>query len=89
MMDRLVTLLPLPLSPTMPSTSPWFTSKLMPRTAFTSPTWVKKEVFRFRTESKRLDISQTHFLSRGSRESRSPSLNRLSARMVILMMRAG
>ena len=42
-----------------------------------------------RTESKRLDISQTHFLSRGSRESRSPSLNRLSARMVILMMRAG
>lgn len=30
MMDRLVTLLPLPLSPTMPSTSPWFTSKLVP-----------------------------------------------------------
>jgi len=37
-----VTLLPQPLSPTMPSVAPYWRSKLTPSTAFTVPSsWVK------------------------------------------------
>ena len=42
--ESMVTLLPLPLSPTMPSTSPRFTLKDTPPTALTSHAGVKKDV---------------------------------------------
>src|SRR5205085_8370528 len=45
-----VTLLPHPLSPTMPSVAPGATSKLTPSTALTVPSSCVKYVFRFRTE---------------------------------------
>ncbi len=41
-MDRAVTLLPQPLSPTMPSVAPGYSSRLTPSTAFTVPSsWEK------------------------------------------------
>ena len=48
----MVTLLPLPDSPTIPSTSPRLSSKDTPPTAFTSPTGVKKEVRRSSTRKR-------------------------------------
>src|SRR5438874_5790096 len=50
-MDRAVTLLPQPLSPTMPSVAPGAMSKLTPSTAFTRPSSCEKCVFKFRTDS--------------------------------------
>src|SRR5580704_2676872 len=47
----MVTLLPQPLSPTIPSTCPGMTSKLVPSTARTRPSSSAKETFRSRTES--------------------------------------
>src|SRR4029077_6171641 len=47
----MVTLLPQPLSPTMPSTCPGMTSKLVPSTARTRPSSSAKETRRSRTES--------------------------------------
>src|SRR5438309_11093804 len=49
--DIAVTLLPQPDSPTMPSVSPGYSSKLTSRTALTSPSSVKKDVLRFLTSS--------------------------------------
>src|SRR5438094_8424288 len=49
-MDRAVTLLPHPLSPTIPSVAPGVTSKLTPSTAFTNPSSCAKYVFKFLTE---------------------------------------
>ena len=48
-MDLAVTLFPLPDSPTIPHTSPSFIEKETPRTDWTSPFSVKKEVSRFLT----------------------------------------
>src|SRR3989442_14284715 len=48
--DRAVTLLPHPLSPTIPSVAPGVTSKLTPSTAFTNPSSCAKYVFKFLTE---------------------------------------
>src|SRR5688500_15690931 len=48
-MEKPVTVLPQPDSPTRPSTSPGFTSKLTPSTARTTPARVKKWVFRSST----------------------------------------
>src|SRR2546426_17391 len=48
--DRAVTLLPQPLSPTMPRVAPGYRSKLTPSTAFTVPSSWGKYVFRFRTD---------------------------------------
>src|SRR5882672_9929239 len=50
-MDLAVTLLPQPLSPTIPSVAPGYKSKLTPSTAFTSPSSCGKYVFKFRTDS--------------------------------------
>ena len=47
--DMEVTLLPLPDSPTIPRISPFFTEKLTPRTACTSPLLVINDVFRLST----------------------------------------
>src|SRR5262245_11067961 len=49
-MDRAVTLLPQPLSPTIPSVAPGSRSRLTPSTAFTVPSSWAKYVFRLRTE---------------------------------------
>src|SRR5438046_1633230 len=48
--DRAVTLLPQPLSPTIPSVARGATSKLTPSTALTVPSSCAKYVFRFRTD---------------------------------------
>src|SRR5438876_1841737 len=48
--DRAVTLLPQPLSPTMPRVAPGYRSKVTPSTAFTVPSSWGKYVFRFRTD---------------------------------------
>jgi hypothetical protein len=48
-MERDVIDLPLPDSPTMPTVSPRWTSKLTPSTALTTPEDVKNRVFRFST----------------------------------------
>src|SRR5438876_9453117 len=48
--ERAVTLLPHPLSPTIPSVAPGATSKLTPSTARTGPSSWTKYVLRFRTE---------------------------------------
>src|SRR4029077_19041483 len=53
-MEKPVTVLPQPDSPTRPSTSPGFTEKLTPSTALATPARVKKWVFR---------SSTTNFLS--------------------------
>ena len=45
-MERAVTLLPQPLSPTMPSVRPAWSSKLAPSTALTIPSSAKKYVRR-------------------------------------------
>jgi hypothetical protein len=50
--DLIVTLLPQPLSPTMPTIWPGWTSKLTPSTAFAVPSSIMKKVFRLRTESR-------------------------------------
>ena len=42
MIDRAVTVLPEPDSPTMPSVWPCSSVKLTPSTALTTPAWVKK-----------------------------------------------
>src|SRR5262245_10121172 len=47
--ERAVTLLPQPLSPTIPSVFPGYSSKLTPSTAFTVPSSWAKYVFRSRT----------------------------------------
>src|SRR5256712_8736580 len=47
---RAVTLLPQPLSPTMPRVAPGCRSKVTPSTAFTVPSSWGKYVFRFRTD---------------------------------------
>src|SRR4029450_3867948 len=47
--ERAVTLLPQPLSPTMPRVAPGERSKLTPSTAFTVPSSCEKYVFRSRT----------------------------------------
>ncbi len=52
MMDRDVTLLPQPDSPTMPSVLPFSKSKLMPSTAGTRPSSDWKYVFNPRTDNK-------------------------------------
>src|SRR6266850_4978060 len=49
--DLAVTLLPHPLSPTMPSVLAGYRSKLTPSTAFTVPSSWEKYVFRSRTDS--------------------------------------
>ena len=49
--DCAVTLLPQPLSPTMPSVFPGNTSKVAPSTALVVPSSWKKRVQRFLTES--------------------------------------
>ena len=49
--ERLVTDLPLPDSPTMPSVSPFLSSKLMPSTALTMPSSVAKYVLRPLTDN--------------------------------------
>src|SRR5262245_43303050 len=48
--ERAVTLLPQPLSPTIPSVFPGYKSKLTPSTAFTVPSSWAKYVFRSRTD---------------------------------------
>src|SRR5580704_15210198 len=53
----IVTLLPQPLSPTMPSTCPGMTSKLVPSTARTNPSSSAKDTFRSRTESSGVEVS--------------------------------
>src|SRR5262245_42485407 len=50
--DRAVTLLPHPLSPTIPSVAPCAMSKLTPSTAFTVPSSCAKYVLRLRTDSR-------------------------------------
>src|SRR5262245_45384128 len=58
--DRAVTLLPQPLSPTIPRVAPGYRSKLTPSTAFTVPSSCAKYVFRSRTErsgSRRVDAT--------------------------------
>ena len=52
----MVTLLPQPLSPTMPSTWPGMTSKLVPSTARTRPSSSAKETRRSRTESRGIGV---------------------------------
>src|SRR5262245_25875308 len=49
--DRAVTLLPHPLSPTIPSVAPGLISKSTPSTAFTVPSSCAKYVCRFLTDS--------------------------------------
>ncbi len=51
MMERAVTLLPLPDSPTIPSVSPASSENETPSTAFTTPSWVLKWVLRLFTSS--------------------------------------
>ncbi len=50
MIARFVTLLPQPDSPTSPSVSPRATSKSIPLTAKTAPSWVRKRTTSLRTE---------------------------------------
>src|SRR5437867_4506862 len=50
-MDSAVIVFPEPLSPTTPSVSPWCIRKLTPSTALTTPSRVKKWVFRLITSS--------------------------------------
>ena len=52
MMERAVTLLPQPLSPTMPRVCPSYRSKLTPSTATTFPSSRGKWVARSRTDSR-------------------------------------
>jgi hypothetical protein len=59
MMDRAVTLLPQPDSPTTASTSPGRTSKLTPSTAWTVPTSVWKTVLRSSTWSSAPALAST------------------------------
>src|SRR6266576_150967 len=56
-MERAVTLLPQPLSPTMPSVRPGRTSKLAPSTALVMPSSAKKNVCRSRTLSSGSSVS--------------------------------
>ena len=53
-MDWAVTLLPQPLSPTMPNVLPGYASNVAPSTALTVPSSWKKYVFRLRTERRGL-----------------------------------
>jgi len=50
--DIIVTLLPEPDSPTIPSTSPWPSVNETPSTARTTPSSVLKETLRSRTSSR-------------------------------------
>jgi hypothetical protein len=60
-MDWAVTLLPQPLSPTMPSVWPGYTSKVVPSTALTVPSSWKKYVLRSRTDKSVLrPLSMSH-----------------------------
>ncbi len=81
MMERFVTDLPEPDSPTMPRVSPRRRSNEMPSTAFTRPVTVRNWVLRFSTLriiSSLMLPSYCTFLRRGSRRSRSPSPRRLN-----------
>ncbi len=69
--------MPLPLSPTMPSTLPLSRLKLTPLTAFTSPDGVKKEVWRSLTSSKLIVYHPPQERSFGSKASRRPLPSRL------------
>jgi hypothetical protein len=51
MMERAVTLLPLPDSPTIPIVSPASSENETPSTALTTPSWVLKCVLRLFTSS--------------------------------------
>src|SRR5688500_6187814 len=51
MMERAVTLLPLPDSPTIPIVSPASSENETPSTALTTPSWVRKCVLRLFTSS--------------------------------------
>ena len=92
-MDIEVTLFPLPDSPTSPTISPLPTEKLTPRTAWTSPLLVMKDVFKFSIcKIGSICISPIcgcYFLSFGSRASRSPSPTKLKANMIRQITRAG
>ena len=73
--DRAVTVLPHPDSPTRPSTSPLPISKLTPSTARRTPRAVANSVFSPRTAR----IGSTLYLrARGSRTSRRPSPSKLT-----------
>src|SRR5918992_1831350 len=64
MIERTVTDLPQPDSPTMPSISPTSTSKETPSTARTSPARVLKYVWRSRTSSSSISAPPLEILSR-------------------------
>jgi len=74
-MDSAVTLLPEPLSPTMPSTSPGATSKLTPSTAGNTPESVRKVVVSPRTErmGSRISLAQSSDGDRARHASRRPT----------------
>ena len=85
-----VTLLPLPDSPTMPRISPFSTVKLTPRTAWTSPEEVMKEVLRPSTlRISSIVLAPPYFLSLGSSASRRPSPTKLKANMMAQIISAG
>src|SRR5690242_19466144 len=64
MRAREVTLLPEPLSPTMPMASPASTSKEMPFTAWTNPSRVLKLTVRFLTSSNLATTKSSHNVKR-------------------------
>src|SRR5262249_53649427 len=70
--DRFVTLLPLPLSPTMPSVRPGSTSNDTPSTAATTPPSVRNSVRRSRT--RRIASPITSSLARASTPSLVPEM---------------
>ncbi len=80
-MEKPVTVLPEPDSPTRPSTLPRWMEKETSSTAFTTPPRVKKCVRRLRTSS--VGVAMRHFFSRGFSTSRSWSPTRLIETMVI------
>ena len=84
MIERFVTDLPEPDSPTMPSVSPRLTSNDTPSTAFTTRPSSAKYVRKFAHRQK-----AQLFLICGSRASRSPSPRKLSEKSVMAMVMPG
>jgi hypothetical protein len=85
MMERAVTLLPLPDSPTIPIVSPGSSENETPSTALTTPSWVLKYVLRLFTSS----IATAYSTAFGSRASRKPSPRKLTHRAVITIKSPG
>ncbi|CJC62564.1 Uncharacterised protein [Streptococcus pneumoniae] len=86
-----VTDFPEPDSPTIANVSPFFKSKVTPRTACTSPACVSKETCKSFTSNNVFIFASPLFYLRifGSNASRNPSAIKLNAKINILMTTAG